>query len=437
MVAMKVAIVGYGIEGEVNYLYWKAKGADLTICDQDPDKVLPEGVSRQLGPHYLQGLDQFDVIVRTAGLNPYKILAANPDVEAKITTAVDEFIRICPTKNIVGVTGTKGKGTTATLIASMLEASGRKAFLGGNIGVSPLAFLPDITPDDWVVLELSSFQLHDLKHSPHIAVCLMVVPDHLNWHEGMEAYTNAKVQLFAHQTPEDTAIYYADSELSHQIVSHSPGAKIPFFANPGAYVEDNHITIDTQQICHVDELKLLGKHNWQNACAAATVMWQIEQSILPIRQVLTTFSGLPHRLELVRELDGVQYYNDSFAATPDAAIGAMEAIRGKKVMIMGGFDRGLPLEHVAQAALDYASEIRKVVLIGAGGPRLATEFDKAGFTNYIEPEAHTMQEIVNAARAEAHTGDSVVLSPGFTSFDMFKNFEDRGLQFREVVSHLP
>src|SRR5688500_762128 len=187
---MKVAIIGYETEGRLNYEYWLAKGADITICDQDPDKDIPAGVPAQLGPGYLQNLEGFDVVVRTAGINPSIILAANAGLEGKITTAINEFLQVCPTKNVIGVTGTKGKGTTSTLITKLLEASGKQVFLGGNIGVSPFSFLPQLTPDSWVVLELSSFQLYDLKHSPHIGVCLLVVPEHLNWHTDMDDYIN-------------------------------------------------------------------------------------------------------------------------------------------------------------------------------------------------------------------------------------------------------
>ncbi|HEX9153689.1 MAG TPA: Mur ligase family protein, partial [Candidatus Saccharimonadales bacterium] len=211
---MNVAIVGFETEGKLSYKYWQARGASITICDQDADKPTPEGVATQLGNDYLQNLGRFDVIMRTAGLNPNVILAANPGIESKITTAVDEFLRVCPTANVIGVTGTKGKGTTSTLIAKMLEATGKQVFLGGNIGVPPFEFLDQLTPDSWVVLELSSFQLYDIKHAPHIAVCLMVVPEHLNWHNDMQDYISAKTRLFTHQKPDDIAIYFGDNETS-------------------------------------------------------------------------------------------------------------------------------------------------------------------------------------------------------------------------------
>jgi UDP-N-acetylmuramoylalanine--D-glutamate ligase len=436
MCSMRVAIVGFEIEGKAAYDYWSRQDADITICDQNPEKDVPADVKRQLGPEYLKDLGRFDVVVRSAGVNPEAILAENPGAENKITTVVDEFLRVCLTKNVIGVTGTKGKGTTSTLIAKMLEAAGEDVHLGGNIGLPPLEFLPKLHQDSWVVLELSSFQLIDLHHSPHIAVCLMVVPEHLNWHADMDDYAKAKANLFKYQKSDDIAIYFAKHELSQKIAGTSAGKKLPYFAEPGAHVENGAIMIGNKTICRTDELKLLGEHNWQNVCAALTAVWQISQNAQAFRSVLISFSGLPHRLELVRQVNGVAFYNDSFAATPDAAIAALKAIKGMKVMIMGGFERNLPIKHVAEALLAHNSELRQVVLIGTSAQRLAGECQQAGFTRYKVIAAKTMDEIVAQARAEAHPGDAVVLSPGFASFDMFRDFEERGEQFKAAVELL-
>lgn len=437
---MNVAIVGYALDGRSSCDYFLARGDSVTICDQNINLAseIPKGVVAKLGPHYLDDLDRFDLVVRTSGMSGEIILKKYPDIlDNAVTTNVNEFLRASPTKNIIGVTGTKGKGTTSTLIAKILEEADERVFLGGNIGVPPLSFISDVRPHDWVVLELSSFQLSDITHAPHIAVCLMVVPEHLNWHKNLDDYYAAKSNLFAYQNDKDIAIYYADNEDSHRIASHSPGDKLAYYAAPGAYVQDGEIIIDNQVICKTSELKLLGEHNWQNACAAVTAVWQAGvMDIDPIRTVLTSFSGLPHRLEPLGEHDKVTYFNDSFAATPDAAIAGMEAIPGGKVMIMGGFDRHLPIEHLAQKLLDHQNDLRKVVLIGESAGRLAGECDKLGFHNYYVCLAQTMPEIVYVAAEHAKAGDSVILSPGFASFDMFKNFEDRGLQFKAAVENL-
>jgi UDP-N-acetylmuramoylalanine--D-glutamate ligase len=434
---MNVAIVGYGaVEGKSALAYWQAKGATVTVCDQNDKVSVPASVEVQLGKDYLHDLDRFDLIVRNAGLHPRIILKDNPNVAGKITTIVDEFLRICPTKNTLGVTGTKGKGTTSMLIVKMLEAAGKHVFLGGNYGISPFDFLDKLTPDSWVVLELSSFMLYDIKHSPHIGVCLMVQPEHLDWHGDELDYYRSKMNMFAHQGPKDVAIYYADSVTSHRIASESPGDKIAYYDEPGAYVYEDQIMIDQTVLCKTSELKLLGKHNWQNVCAAVTAVWQVTQAPDAIRKVLESFTGLPHRLEFVREVDGVQYFNDSFGSDPYATEAAVDAIPGMKVVIVGGYDRMLPLKHFAQTLAAHSDDLRTVLLIGASAKRVGGALKAAGFTNFRMSPAKTMQEIITECRAHAQKGDSVVLSPGFASFDMFRNFEDRGLQFKEAVHAL-
>ncbi|HSW66223.1 MAG TPA: UDP-N-acetylmuramoyl-L-alanine--D-glutamate ligase [Bacillota bacterium] len=434
---MKVAIVGYGLEGRSALRYWQQQGADILVCDRNEKIEVPPGVKSQLGPDHMKNLDGYDVIMRTAGLHPKHILAENPGVEDKITTTVDEFIRVSPTRNLIGVTGTKGKGTTCMLIKTMLEAAGKQTFIGGNYGISPFDFLDQLTPDSWVVLEFSSYMLYDIHRSTHIAVCLVMHPEHLDWHGDVQDYYRAKQNLFAHQSENDVAIYYADNLVSHKIASASPGDKIAYFDEPGAYVtEGGDIMIDQTVLCKTSELKLLGKHNWQNVCAAVTAVWQVAQVPDAIRGVLTTFAGLPHRLEMVREVEGVQYYNDSFASDPYAAEAAIEAIPGKKLLITGGWDeRQLPLDNYAEV-IAKNKDVQGVLLIGASAERLGAALKKAGYTSFFISPARTMPEIVMEAQSHAKKGYSVVLSPGFPSFDMFKNFEERGLQFKEAVHNL-
>ncbi len=431
----QVAIVGYGIEGRSALPYWLEKGAEVTVCDQNEHVEVPAGVKTQLGANYLNNLGRFDVVVRTVGMHPKIILEKNPGIQDKITTNLDEFLRVCPTKNVIGVTGTKGKGTTSTLILKMLETAGKHAFLGGNYGIPAFSFLPQLTEESWVVLELSSYMLYDIRRSPHIAVCLMVQPEHLDWHGDADDYFRAKSNMFAHQNEDDIAIYYAENLDSHKVASSSPGRKITYYAEPGAYVKNGQIMIDETTLCATSELKLLGKHNWQNVCAAVTVFWQVAQLPDVIRKVLTTFTGLPQRLELVREVDSVRYYNDSFGSDPFATIAAIDAIPGNKVMIVGGYERMIPLEALAQHVAK-SKGIRSLLLIGQSAARVAEALQKAGYQNFHVSTAKTMAEVVAEARRLAQKGDAVVLSPGFASFDMFKNFEDRGLQFTEVVGGL-
>ena len=426
--------MGYARDGRAAYDYWNRDGNELTIHDINENLDAPEGAATKLGPDYLKDLGQYDLLVRTAGLPPAEIAKANPNVPTilnNVSSNTNEFLRVCPSKNIIGITGTKGKGTTSTLVAKILEAAGKKVHLGGNIGIPALELLKeDIKPDDWVVLEQSSFQLIDQRYSPHIAVCLMVVSEHMDWHKDMHEYVEAKQQLFAHQKADDIAIYYAQNSTSLQIASAGQAKKIPYYAPPGAVVEDSIIKIEGQTICSVDELKLLGQQNWQNVCAALTTVWQITQDIEAIHSVLTSFTGLEHRLELVREFDGVKYYNDSFGTTPETAIVAIEAFTEPKVIILGGSDKGSDYSELARVIA--TSNVRCAVLIGEMASKIRNALEAAEFHNFTDG-GKVMKEIVNNARQQAKPGDIVLLSTACASFDLFKDYIDRGNQFKQVV----
>lgn len=431
---MRVAILGFDVEGRASYEYYLSRGHEVVICDQNPGLTVPEGTESFLGEGYLDDLNRFDLLVRTPGLHPRHILKKNPDVESKITTQTNEFLRVCPSKNTIGVTGTKGKGTTSTLIAKMLQATGKTVHLGGNIGVAPFELLKaGIEPEDFVVLELSNFQLIDLKSSPHIAVCLMVVPEHLNWHVNLDEYIAAKQQMFRWQTSQDIAVYYAQNDYSKQIVSISEAHKIPYFQAPGASIDQGQIVIDGQTICPTNELKLLGMHNWQNVCAAITAVWQVLPDVAALRSVLASFSGLEHRLEFVREVDGVQYYDDSFGTAPETAMVAIQAFPEPKIIILGGSDKGADYSELAKTVA--TGNVRQAILIGEQAGRIGQALRAAGF-NAITPGGATMTEIITNARKAAQPGDVVLLSTACASFDMFKSYKDRGEQFKAIVNRL-
>ncbi|HSX17808.1 MAG TPA: UDP-N-acetylmuramoyl-L-alanine--D-glutamate ligase [Candidatus Saccharimonadales bacterium] len=454
---MKIGIVGWGVEGQSIYRYF-GPGHSYLIANEQPADDFPaeselvklqflkdtkgyglRGSIKDLS--YLDGIESCDKIVYspTAYFNLQKKYDNNKDFWAKATTGQHIFFEEVKTKNIIGVTGTKGKGTTSTLIFELLKAEGKEVFLGGNIGTPVLDLVRDIEPDDWVVLELANFQLRSLDRSPHIAVCLIVTPEHLDWHPDMEDYLEAKASLFRYQKPDDIAIYFSKNENSKKIAFYSPGNKVPYFESPGARIRGDGMVVignEETEIIHKSEVKLLGEHNLQNICAACTAVFEAVGNLDKAKAVLSSFSGLEHRLELVRELQGIKFYNDSFAATPDASIGAIEAISGPKIMILGGFDRHLPLSPLAQAINQSQSGFRKILLIGQSAKRLADELQKAEFTNYEILTVKTMPEIVAAARTYAQAGDSVVLSPGFASFDMFKDFEVRGSEFKKAVQEL-
>lgn len=325
----------------------------------------------------------------------------------------------------------------------MLEQAGKKVFLGGNIGTVPLDFLHEVTEDSWVVLELSSFQLIDFKYAPKIGVCVMVVPEHLNWHTNLKEYYGAKSELFIRQTAEDMVVFNAGNEISKRVTAGSRAQKVPYYVPPkgelantvtGAYVEGDQICMDGKIICDVADVALLGRHNLENVCAAIAAVWPIiGDNIAAIKLVIHEFSGMEHRLEFVREVNNVKYYNDSFATTPEATVAAIKAFNHPKVVILGGSDKGIPFYDVVDAVIH--NYVRQVIVIGETGEKIIELLVSRGYEN-ITLGGNTMTEIVHAAQKEAQPGDVVLLSTACASFGLFKDYKDRGNQFKDVVNSL-
>lgn len=452
---MKIGIVGWGLEGQSAYRYFGPEHDYLIVSEEPRDDFPPTTDKVQLqflqtirqpgltgnidDLSYLKGIESCDKIVLspTARKNLEKLFGPEDEVWTKVTSNLQIFFEEVKTKNIIGITGTKGKGTTSTLIARMLETAGKQVFFGGNIGKPVLDFVGDVQPDSWVVLELANFQLYKLKSSPHIAVCLMIAEEHMDWHPNMEDYLEAKANLFRWQTKDDIAIYFADNEYSQQIAGESPGVKVPYFTPPGAYVQgDTTVVIgeDETEIIKTNQLKLIGEHNWQNVCAAVTAVWQVSQNVEAIRSVLSTFSGLEHRLEFVRELDHVSYYDDSFGTTPDTTIVALHAFVQPAVLIVGGQDKAVSFDKLIDE-IAHKDRVRHVISIGMIGPKIADGLRAANFTAITEG-LEKMPDIVAEARAKAQPGDVVLLSCGTSSFGLFKDYKDRGDQFKAAVQAL-
>lgn len=448
---MKIAIAGYGIEGQSNYNYWaKNPDNDLTIVDEReivPD--LPEGVKTLLGPKALEQTDGFDQIIRTAGLAPYKI-----HTNGRIWSATNEFFKQCPAP-IVGVTGTKGKGTTSSLIASILEAAGKKVWLVGNIGLAALDVLDQIKPTDVVVYELSSFQLWDLEKSPHIAVILHMEPDHLDVHRSMDEYVMAKANIRLYQTLEDICFYKKDNEYVQQIITapsriYSGEQEEKWKAQAFPYdtdivagisyatIEGDNFVIhrsDGNSAVSLAELHLPGRHNQQNAVAAIDASLCFEVSDEAIKEGLNKFGGLPHRLKFVREVNGVSFYDDSIATTPGSAIAALRAFASPKVLILGGSSKGADFTELAHIIKE--EEVVQVVLIGDEADHIQEALDNVSYSHYVNlGSLVTMKQIVAQASSVANSGMVVILSPSCASFGMFKNYNDRGDQFISAVNEL-
>ncbi|MFZ2126270.1 MAG: UDP-N-acetylmuramoyl-L-alanine--D-glutamate ligase [Candidatus Microsaccharimonas sp.] len=426
---MKIAIAGYGVEGEANYAYWSQDPDNqITIVDQKdiPDRPLPEGVPTLLAPDAFEQLNGFDLVIRTAGLAPHKITT-----DGKIWSATNEFFAKCPA-DIIGVTGSKGKGTTSSLISSILEADGRKVWLVGNIGQPSLDILGEIQPNDIVVYELSSFQLWDIERSPKTAVVLFIEQEHLDVHADMSEYIEAKGNIARFQSPDDLLIFNAHNEYSRQIADLSSAKKVAYPGQNSAHVFEGKFFYNEQELCSVDALKIAGAHNVDNATAAIDAIWQYTKDPQVIETGLTNFKGLAHRLSFVRTVDGVDYYDDSIATTPGSAIAALRAFDRPKIIILGGSSKGSDFSELAR---EMKLHDVQAILVGDEAPRIAEALRAVEFEDFETIDGGA-EAFVRRAHELAQPGAAVLLSPAAASFGMFKNYVDRGEQFIAAVNAL-
>ncbi len=428
----KIAILGLGSENcALLEFLEKNIEANITVCDARQKKHLCESchcinktskISWQLEKGYDENLDQFDIIFRIAGypfLTPQITKAKNAGVE--ISSPTKFFFDICPTKNIIGVTGTKGKGTTASLIYQILKDGKKHVYFGGNIGIPMFSFFDKIKKNDWVVLELSSFQLEDLHASPKIAVMTNFFQDHLavadpnnpNYHKTMLTYWRAKTNVFTHQKKNDTLI--ANQSLKIKIDHIKPDSKIIYL---------NKSKLQTP---------LVGEHNKRNIIAAELVAKKAGVKKESIKKTVAKFKGLEHRLEFVTEKNAVRYYNDSFSTTPDTAIIAINTFNSNSViLIAGGSDKGSDFTNLAKTV---KSRVKTIILLpGKGSDRLKQNFKKIKYSNI--KIVKSMDSAVKEAKKLARPGNVILLSPACASFGIFKNYKERGKQFKSKVKSL-
>lgn len=424
----KIAVLGIGVEGESTVRFLEKQGADVTQLDEKKDK------------DYLENLNQYDLIVRTPGI---KVLELAKKVDpVKITSHTKLFFDLCPCP-IIGITGTKGKGTTSSLIYEMLKRQGKDAYLGGNIGKPPLDFLNKLNTRSIVVLELSSFQLQDLTKSPHIAVMLMTTSEHLDYHKDTREYVEAKRNILRFQNKNDFSIINRDYPASLESDIYSQG-KVYYVSRErqgydGCYVEEDSIWLQkdgkrTKIISNAD-IKIPGGHNLENACAACMAADLSGVSKENMVSVLKTFKGLEHRLELVRTVNGVSYYDDSFSTAPETAIAAIEAFKAPEILILGGSSKNSDFTELGKV-ISSKDNIKAIIGIGEEWQRIKAQL-KVQSSKFIMIEgARDMETIIKAAAKIAKSGDVVLLSPACASFDMFANYKDRGEQFKREVSRL-
>jgi len=421
-----IAVIGLGIEGKDAISFLLKRGAKITLFDGKPENELDfEGVDKEkidkiCGEDYLKnGLKDFDIIVRSPGV--YRYIPEITEAEksgVKITSGMKIFFDECPAK-IIGVTGTKGKGTTSTLIYEILKKEGKDVYLGGNIGKPSLELLPDITVSSWIVLEMSSFQLLDMDVSPHIAVVLNITLDHMDWHKDQNEYVNAKKNIVRYQSASDFAVINEEYETPKSFAEES-GGKVIFFSK------------DTLEEKYKEDLLLRGVHNLENIAAAVTTCKIVGIDEETILGVVRSFKGLEHRLELVAEVDGVFYYNDSFATGPQPTMAAINSFSEDETLILGGSDKGLDYGDLRKL-IEEKDNVKNLILIGDTGEKIGNGIkDK----NIIHLGKSPMVRIIETAQEMTKSGGVVILSPASASFDMFKNYKDRGNQFKKAVLNL-
>ena len=428
---MKIAILGYGKEGQSAYRHFNNLENEIFIHDNNLDIELPEDVECVLGKDAFVNLDNYgyDLLVRSPGLR-----IIEDTLDTPVTTPTNEFLKACKAE-IIGVTGTKGKGTTCTLISQILIESGRKVHLLGNIGAPALDELASIKENDLVVYEMSSFQLFDIQKSPHVAVCLMVTEDHLDWHKNLKEYHEAKRNIFTHQNTEDIAVYFSDNEVSKDLASSSLATKKYAYGSAGdVYVKDDSIIAFDQVVANIEDVKLPGRHNLENVCAAIAAVWNYTKDTQAIKRVLKSFAGLPYHIEHIRDLDGVDYYNDSFSTNPSAAIAAIESFDQPQVLFLGGFDKNVNFNPLAEAIKKH--EIRKIITFAQTGEKIKNVLIDHGVENVTYNDSDNFKKIVEEGASFAKTGDVVIFSPACASFGMFTDYKSRGEKFNEIIQSL-
>ena len=446
----RIAVLGVGISNSPLLDLLLRNGCDVTACDkrtmeqmgEQGKQLLERGCKLKLGEDYLEDLDQ-DVIFRTPGLMPFDpYLEAAREKGSLVTSEMEVFLSLCPCK-VIAVTGSDGKTTTTTIISELLKAAGYRVHLGGNIGHPLLCDVPQMQPGDYAVLELSSFQLHSMRCRTDVAVITNLTPNHLDKHKDFQDYIDAKRSIYMNQDRDGRLVLNANDPHSPYYASFAPG-QVSYFSDQEP-VRQGTALIDgtlcwvspekTEPIVKAAEIRIPGEHNVQNYLAAFEAVRGLVSAEV-CAQVAREFPGVPHRMELVRELHGVQYFNDSIGSSPTRTIAGLRALPKKPIIICGGYDKHIPFEPLGD---ELCLRAKIVVLTGHTARKIGDAI--TGSRNY---EAHKVpliyagdfKKAVLTASAYAKEGDIVLLSPACASFDAFKNFEERGNRFKEIVMEL-
>jgi UDP-N-acetylmuramoylalanine--D-glutamate ligase len=429
----KIVVLGLGIENLSFLKFWhkhKLPGR-LIICDsrqrielaQRIEKLKNYGLEYSLGKDYKQPILKADIIIRSPGFplfDPYLIKAKKKKIQ--ITSALNLFFELCPTKNIIGVTGSKGKGTSASLIYSILKTKKENCFLGGNIGVAPFDFLDKLNEKSFVILELSSFQLEDSKYSPKISAITNVYHEHLapadplnpNYHKSFKKYLEAKLNITKYQTAKDYLIL--NKNFKTLLKSYKIKSQIKYFSKSAAYTP------------------LAGDYNKENISLAETVASILKIKKSTVAEAIKSFKGLEHRLEFVKEMNSVKYYDNSFSTTPDSTQADLESFKKNIILIIGGADKGAKFNQIAR---QIKKSVKFVVLLdGQSNQKILRALKNVKYPNRQIEKVFCMPEAVKLAQQKSQAGDIALLSPACASFGMFKNYKERGQQFKKAVKKI-
>ena len=440
----RIIVLGLGVSNRPLVKLMLRYGCTVIGCDRTPREKLDAevleleklGCELRLGDTYLENLTG-DVVFRTPGMHP-----ANPALEslrasgAKVTSEMDVFFSLCPCKTIA-VTGSDGKTTTTTLISEMLKAAGKTVWLGGNIGTPLLPLLDEMQPEDFAVVELSSFQLMDMTHSSHIALVTNLAPNHLDMHKDMDEYVDAKKNIFAFQGAGDTLILNLDNGITNTFTG--PG-KTRWFSrlgqtDNGICLDGDYITRDGVKVLNIHDIVIPGVHNIENYMAAILAVEGLVDDET-IRDVAKTFGGVEHRIELVRIKDGVKFYNDSIASSPSRTIAGLKSFSEKVCLIAGGYDKHIPYDVLGPYICKHT---KRVYLNGATGPQIRAAVENCSDYTPGNPQlidCADFTDAVSKAATDAKPGDIVLMSPASAAFDQFKNFMVRGNYFKTLVKEL-
>ena len=447
----RVAVVGLGISNRPLVRMLLERGFSVECRDRTPrEKLLPEvlelermGAKLTLGEDYLEDI-QADVVFRTPGLNAFcPQLMALREQGTLVTSEMEAFFAVCPCP-IFGVTGSDGKTTTTTLIAKLLEGAGRTVWCGGNIGTPLLPLAEKMTPEDVAAVELSSFQLMGMETSPRTAVLTNLSPNHLDIHKDMEEYVTAKENLYLHQRPGDRTVLNLDNDITRSFIPKVKGDLMTFsrLTRPekGYYLREDGMICridgqDEQEILPASEILIPGVHNIENYMAAFCAVDGLVPAAVMV-SLAGSFGGVAHRIQLIREKDGVKYYDSSIDSSPNRTKAALRSFAGKVIMIAGGKDKGIGYDDLGPELREH---VKLLVLTGMTAGKIRAAAEKVPGYDGTNPEILDVEEFddaIRAAAARARSGDVVILSPASTSFDRFRNFEERGQRFQSVVNSL-